>query len=263
MDASFSIADDAKSLSTMLMRDSSRSLKGRSIFDYIANEEDKERLQNSFKAQSSTEEPRVSALNLHFRGDHGSEVNFESMGVAFQHVDGTERYLIGLRELSDFLPRPIRELQQSTVAPAEVAHEDVSRNQASTNRGTPATITGHPIANHAQEKHPDACSSSSGPRRSFVHQQLVSPLWNETSEEGKFESLLGLIASWNSKLPSGCCSMHRTVPEVKRTLKIISKTMCNRKFHQPRNQCTSCGVLDSYEEDLICRICHHDESVCL
>eukprot|EP00928_Gymnodinium_smaydae_P096650 TRINITY_DN8580_c1_g2_i2.p1 TRINITY_DN8580_c1_g2~~TRINITY_DN8580_c1_g2_i2.p1 ORF type:complete len:544 (-),score=30.58 TRINITY_DN8580_c1_g2_i2:77-1708(-) len=261
LDASFSILDDAKNLSTMLMRDSSSSLKGRSIFDYFASEEEKERFQNSFKARSSTEEPRVSALNLHLRGDHGSQVNFESMGVAFRHVDGIERYLIGLRELSDFLPRSVRELQQRTVAPAEVAREDVSRNSASSNRGTPATIIGQPIASHGQHLI-DASSSSSCSRRRRGH-QLVSPLWNETSENGKRESLLGLIASWNCRVLPGCCSMHRTIPEVKRMLKRISTLQCDRTLHEPRNQCTLCGVLGSYEEDLFCSICHHDESVCL
>eukprot|EP00928_Gymnodinium_smaydae_P013868 TRINITY_DN1502_c1_g4_i1.p1 TRINITY_DN1502_c1_g4~~TRINITY_DN1502_c1_g4_i1.p1 ORF type:complete len:547 (+),score=51.00 TRINITY_DN1502_c1_g4_i1:68-1708(+) len=262
LDASFSMLDDARSLLSMLMRDSSRSLQGRSIFDYIANEEDKERLQASLKAKSSTLEPRVSALNLRMRDSRGGEVSFESMGVAFRHVDGTESYKIGLREISDFLPRSIRGLREDTLAPAEVPREEVRVGQASCSRGTPATIMGQPIPRHAQDPNdPDACSSSSRSHRSCGQQQLASPLWKETTEEGKFESIFWLIGSWNCKLPPGCCSLHRTASEVKRMLKTISKMKCNYKCHEPRNQCTACGLLNSYEEDLICSICHHDESL--
>eukprot|EP00928_Gymnodinium_smaydae_P023994 TRINITY_DN19572_c0_g1_i1.p1 TRINITY_DN19572_c0_g1~~TRINITY_DN19572_c0_g1_i1.p1 ORF type:complete len:572 (+),score=43.21 TRINITY_DN19572_c0_g1_i1:135-1718(+) len=264
LDASFSFSDDAKLFSSMLMRDSSRSLRGQSIFDYIANEEDRERLQKSFMAKSTSVEPRVAALNLHLLDGLGSKVNFEAMGVAFRQVDGTERYRIGLRELPDFLPRSIRELQRRTLAPAEVAQEEVIGNRRSNHPGTPATIFRQPIPDDAQDLNElDASRSTSRARRSCNVQHLVAPLWNETTEEGRLQSLLKLMESWNCMVPAGCCSMHRTIPEVKRMIKSISKMTCKHAFHEPRDQCTSCGLLGSYEEDLICSNCHHDESVCL
>eukprot|EP00928_Gymnodinium_smaydae_P013863 TRINITY_DN1502_c0_g1_i6.p1 TRINITY_DN1502_c0_g1~~TRINITY_DN1502_c0_g1_i6.p1 ORF type:complete len:575 (+),score=72.82 TRINITY_DN1502_c0_g1_i6:64-1788(+) len=290
VDSSFSILEEAKRFSAMLMYNVTHSLRGQNILDHIAKEEDRERFQKSFRSMSSSLEPQVSTLKLHLRDSRGSEVNVDSMGVAYRDVDGTQKYLIGIRELSDFQPRPIRELRRATTAPAEEVNDkpngtqafsprgtaaiainqplprhaqDVDGTRANTARGSAANVIGQPLPRHALDAidEPDARSSSSRSGRSCVHRHLASPLWQETSEYGKFESLLSLIASWNCKLPPGCCSAHMTVPEVKRMLEKIAKMMCKHQLHMPQSQCTSCGILGSCEEDLMCNICHHDETI--
>eukprot|EP00928_Gymnodinium_smaydae_P096487 TRINITY_DN8534_c0_g2_i1.p1 TRINITY_DN8534_c0_g2~~TRINITY_DN8534_c0_g2_i1.p1 ORF type:complete len:548 (-),score=24.48 TRINITY_DN8534_c0_g2_i1:157-1800(-) len=257
---SLSIMEDAKPFSALLMHDVSRSVQGQSILDYVATEQDQERLQNSLRAMIAAVEPLVSALNLRLRDSRGNAISVECMSVAFRSLNDSPKYLIGLREFPDFLPQPIRELQPATVNPAAGADNQRTRKRRSSRQGSAATLLGQPIGNDEA----DAANSSSASSCSHAkcgHRHLVLPTWNETSDVGKFASLFRLIQSWNCKLPPGCCSVHRTIPEVKQVLERISTIECDNQLHSARSQCTSCGLLNSLNEDLECLVCRRSESV--
>eukprot|EP00928_Gymnodinium_smaydae_P009550 TRINITY_DN13580_c0_g1_i1.p1 TRINITY_DN13580_c0_g1~~TRINITY_DN13580_c0_g1_i1.p1 ORF type:complete len:420 (-),score=60.26 TRINITY_DN13580_c0_g1_i1:439-1620(-) len=262
MDSTFTILDEAKRFASMLMLDTTRSLKGTCIEHFMPLEEDKVRLRNLLTNGATA---AVRCMNLNFRGGYGRHIGVEIFGVAFVDLDDATNYMLGIREEnvheyfdSEAGGTPRRQATSaggSARAPLHPCH------------GTPPTLIGNALSDQSGSgggENDETVSGKCGRSMSSGGTLLALPNLRETRLDVKKKTMRALLSSWNTKVSMRqCCNFHSSLPDVRMVLDLMSKGPCVNDLHAEVNsQCTSCGLLDCVLNH-VCFACGQRQSTSL
>eukprot|EP00928_Gymnodinium_smaydae_P021748 TRINITY_DN1851_c0_g2_i1.p1 TRINITY_DN1851_c0_g2~~TRINITY_DN1851_c0_g2_i1.p1 ORF type:complete len:543 (+),score=36.38 TRINITY_DN1851_c0_g2_i1:45-1673(+) len=247
LDKDLTITGDSRRFAAMIMFDSTRSLEGVSIEQYIPLEADRQRFRHQFTIESNKGAHGVVCMNVNLRDCSGHQVCVEMFGIAFKGLDVSDRYILGMRECADLHLAPVRRKysrphesnEQQTVAESSTTPQEGGLPLA---QGTPA-VRGR--SEPAQEMCANSCPSSRSNRSNKA--VLAIPSMLETPLEVKYETLIALLATWNVRVARcDCCPLHASLNDLKALTSRLKKGKCQQQFYAyVKDQCTSCGVLDS------------------
>eukprot|EP00928_Gymnodinium_smaydae_P083887 TRINITY_DN67129_c0_g1_i1.p1 TRINITY_DN67129_c0_g1~~TRINITY_DN67129_c0_g1_i1.p1 ORF type:complete len:531 (-),score=56.15 TRINITY_DN67129_c0_g1_i1:200-1792(-) len=253
LDSNLHILEDAPRLSAILMRETSRSLKGKSIQSFMSCEQDNVRFQKQLEWAASCVPPSVCSMNarMRVRDGSGSVIHTEMFGVPYSNLDGSTCYMVGIRELFDGQAGPLQHRQESRSSRrrANAAPKpDVFGSRAAC--GTEA----NEAADDADVSNSET-STLSGPRN-----LLALPGKRKTIEGAQHETLLQVMTNWNLEIPpSFCCTFHAYAMDLKRLCHRFAQLPCQPDFHDHvETQCSNCGLLDFADSAYRCHHCDHN-----
>lgn len=267
LDSGLQMVDHSPRFSAMLMMEPTRSLQGLEFQNFISSEVDQSRFKSCLLHTSFDMEFASRALNVSMRESSGTSFNVETLIVPFQGLDNSTHYMVGIREISDLQPAPLR---SSTIV-AKPCSDPNPLGQTSPNVTTsalqPNCLTaseqgvahGHrvnPVAANAEAMDSDLESSigSEAPRG----KQLVLPSLKETSFKAKQITMCEMLAAWNVEIPKrSCCTFHAYLQELRTVLRRSRGARCLHNLHdQDVSSCPECGVLGRLdEEERCCSVC--------
>eukprot|EP00928_Gymnodinium_smaydae_P097494 TRINITY_DN8846_c0_g3_i3.p1 TRINITY_DN8846_c0_g3~~TRINITY_DN8846_c0_g3_i3.p1 ORF type:complete len:264 (+),score=30.96 TRINITY_DN8846_c0_g3_i3:61-852(+) len=252
---------DSKRFAALLMRDTTRSLKGTNIQDYMASENDKERFRNMFAHKDNEERHAVTCLNLHLRESSGTNINVEVFGVRYKRLDGVPNYILGIRENGeDRWMAPLAQIEQ----PHEQRRQKRSSRRSVATSNPPATVIGAPSSSQpalntqsssSSSSFDSPCTSTSSEDKKNTRQQL-----QPTGSGAKLQSMAELISMW-SIIASGksCCAYHVSLDEAKNVVRKMRKGPCQPTFYdEDLLQCGVCGILNEAKDSRQCTMCDSD-----
>eukprot|EP00928_Gymnodinium_smaydae_P060667 TRINITY_DN4438_c0_g3_i1.p1 TRINITY_DN4438_c0_g3~~TRINITY_DN4438_c0_g3_i1.p1 ORF type:complete len:284 (+),score=35.56 TRINITY_DN4438_c0_g3_i1:1-852(+) len=271
------------------------SVKGVRLDNYIPLEADKTRLHQQLTSSTLSKESSVRCLNVTIRDSDGNNMKVELFSVAFETLNRSTHYMLGIREFSDLAPlrRTVRlNLQDEAFETSSRQSENSESNQRSEDAassrdgaldatlptsGPPREVVGRPVLDSdpgglmtgdvqdiangngevdAYNAADDAAASAPLDANAAAALQMQES--RNTSEEAKLATLVALIKSWKIKSSRNwCCEMHMAVPEVQRLLKIVRKSDCMVLREDCDEQCSDCGLIQGNSADSTCRICRH------
>eukprot|EP00928_Gymnodinium_smaydae_P027013 TRINITY_DN21031_c0_g1_i2.p1 TRINITY_DN21031_c0_g1~~TRINITY_DN21031_c0_g1_i2.p1 ORF type:complete len:559 (-),score=39.16 TRINITY_DN21031_c0_g1_i2:105-1682(-) len=266
LDSTFAMSEDVPRFKGMLMLNPNSSLNGVRLDTYIPFEEDKALMYDQLKSlDPSRTDSVVRGFNLTMRDSDGNDIDVEAFGVAFETLNKSIGYMLGIRELSELQGGLARRSQVHPALaqnPLELVHR---RAQMTSTGGEPiAQRVGNATNQADASSSSDASVASTPPSDAFAVARQLSNL-NETSDMAKVATSINLIGSWNfSASRRSCCSMHAGLVEVKRILKRVRRLPCMKNLHVPTvEQCSACGVLECYDNGISCRVCKHRRRISL
>eukprot|EP00928_Gymnodinium_smaydae_P015871 TRINITY_DN158_c1_g1_i5.p1 TRINITY_DN158_c1_g1~~TRINITY_DN158_c1_g1_i5.p1 ORF type:complete len:556 (-),score=57.04 TRINITY_DN158_c1_g1_i5:1052-2578(-) len=261
LDDDFALSSDSKRFAALLMRDTTRSLKGTNIQEFMPFEHDKERFCNMFAHKDNQDRHAVTCLNLHLRESGGTDINVEIFGVRFKSFAGVPNYILGIREIADERwMAPIREVEQAN---GQRKQKRTSRNLAA-NSNPSATVLGsssnsQPVpctqsgSSDSLSETPSTSTSSKDKNDARQHRQ-------PTGNGAKLQSMAEVIATW-SVIPAGktCCAYHASLDEAKNVARMMRRGPCQPAFYDDDLlQCGACGILNDPNENRQCTLCEGD-----
>eukprot|EP00928_Gymnodinium_smaydae_P095354 TRINITY_DN8190_c0_g3_i2.p1 TRINITY_DN8190_c0_g3~~TRINITY_DN8190_c0_g3_i2.p1 ORF type:complete len:533 (-),score=45.91 TRINITY_DN8190_c0_g3_i2:127-1689(-) len=236
LDSSLAISEDALRFKGMLMLKPNSSVNGLNLDSYIPLDDDKHRLHQLLKScDPSSTDAAVRCFNVGMRDSDGNNIKVEMFAVAFETLNKSINYMLGIRELfeSSQIGRRVRStgVNENGVRAADIAYA-------------------------ANDSH--SSDASTLPSHAFSRaRQLGNRM--ETSEYAKIATTINLIGSWNFSSPlRSCCSMHAGLKEVNRMLKRVRGLPCKLNLHTDTvEQCSACGALDCYSSERCCKVCKY------
>eukprot|EP00928_Gymnodinium_smaydae_P063777 TRINITY_DN47270_c0_g1_i1.p1 TRINITY_DN47270_c0_g1~~TRINITY_DN47270_c0_g1_i1.p1 ORF type:complete len:303 (-),score=31.86 TRINITY_DN47270_c0_g1_i1:109-1017(-) len=253
LDSAFAISEDVPQFKGMLMLNPNASVDGVRLDNYIPYEDDKVRMQQQLtNSDPSSTDSVVRSFNVTMRDSDGNDIEVEMFGLAFETLNKSMRYMLGIRELPEVEVRasPLRE-----PVGLEQQYGDLHSSQDEIHQAA--------AGNDANQTDASSSSTAASPRSTppssaFAHLRQLANL-TETSEWAKIATTIALIGSWNFSAPHrSCCGMHAGLPEVKRILKRVRRMPCMPNLHvASTDQCSACGILEGYDNGTSCRVCKH------
>jgi len=258
----------------MLMLEPTRSLKGMKLESFMSSEVDQKRFESQLLSSSFGKEFASRALNVNIRESSGSSFTVEILSVPFQGLDTSKYYMVGLREVTDMHPTPLKSSVGLDSPTREREISSKTRRELA-NLGTPSTSNGNTIVKHHHHA-PDArvevlCQEatvvtegmdiadhqSGAGSISSSGMRLIHPGLKETSYRAKKITICETLSSWNLRIPRrSCCSFHAAQHEAKAVLRSLRESVCIKNFHDSDvTSCQRCGVLDRMDEDELCTVC--------
>eukprot|EP00928_Gymnodinium_smaydae_P021746 TRINITY_DN1851_c0_g1_i4.p1 TRINITY_DN1851_c0_g1~~TRINITY_DN1851_c0_g1_i4.p1 ORF type:complete len:429 (+),score=42.79 TRINITY_DN1851_c0_g1_i4:74-1288(+) len=258
LDKDFIITGDTRRFAAMLMFDPNRSLEGVSIEQYVPLEADRQRFRHQFEINRNKGAHGVVCMNMKLRDGSGNQVCVEVFGIAFKGLDSNDRYVLGMRECADLHLAPVRRTHtyhhessnEQTIAATSTETSTMPQTDGiALAQGTPAVRVGRPLADRGCEAAQELCANSCPSSRSIKSNKavLAIPSMLETPREVKYETLIALLATWNVRVARcDCCPLHASLNDLKALTSRLKKGKCQQQFYAyVKDQCTSCGVLDS------------------
>lgn len=274
LDANLQLLEDTPRFAAMLMLESTRSLKGMKLESFMSSEVDQKRFQSQLLSSSFGKDFASRALNVNIRESSGSSFTVEVLSVPFQGLDNAKYYMVGIREVTDMQPTPLKSSVGLDSPAKELEICSKSRRERST-LGTPSTSHGNTIAR--QERHapedglPAPCEEakvlaegadildhqSSTGSVSSSGMVLIHPDLKETGAQAKRITFCETLSAWNIQIPRrSCCSFHAAQHEAKAVLRALRSSTCIKNFHDSSALgCWRCGILDRIDETNTCTVC--------
>eukprot|EP00928_Gymnodinium_smaydae_P005848 TRINITY_DN12021_c0_g1_i6.p1 TRINITY_DN12021_c0_g1~~TRINITY_DN12021_c0_g1_i6.p1 ORF type:complete len:561 (-),score=62.12 TRINITY_DN12021_c0_g1_i6:278-1882(-) len=264
LDPNLTISKDVPRFKGMLLLNPNSSVAGLNIDNYIPCQEDKTRLHQQITSSSPDEDSSVRCFNVTLRDSDGNDISVEMFSVAFESLNKSRRYMLGIREFSDLQVRPAPLLgtldhDQPNEEPVELPHLSEPVEVPHLTQRITSSEGEMRVTESIGDEQSDV-SSSADVEVASTSSAMVAPSCQlrETSERAKLVTTITLLTSWKIKTSQPwCCQMHAGLSEAKRMLKKVRKTPCVKDLHPNPEQCSACGVLQSFDHTGICYVCAH------
>eukprot|EP00928_Gymnodinium_smaydae_P005846 TRINITY_DN12021_c0_g1_i4.p1 TRINITY_DN12021_c0_g1~~TRINITY_DN12021_c0_g1_i4.p1 ORF type:complete len:562 (-),score=56.83 TRINITY_DN12021_c0_g1_i4:220-1827(-) len=271
LDPSLTISKDVPQFKGMLMLNPNSSVEGLNIDNWIPCQEDKTRLHQQITSSSSDEDSNVSCFNVTLRDSDGNDIRVEMFSVAFESLNKSRRYMLGIREFSDLEVRPAPLLgtvdndqqQENSGSSSDAPHESVEVPHRS-ERVASSKGDMRMIQSTGADQSDDSSSADAAVACTSGAMVVPSVELRETSERAKLATTITLLTSWKVKTSQPwCCEMHAGLSEAKRMLKKVRKCACFKELHPDSDQCSACGILQKFDTSGRCNVCAHPRHISL
>lgn len=131
LDQEGTILNPAKDLGGFLLRGPGRCFQGFKLPQLFSLEEDRETFLRKLSAAESSGSGLAEARHVLMKDGNDEQLRVELMWFGFRHLDGAQRFMLGLREFSDFSPkakgRSRRRRRQPRAEPGEESSQGSPR----------------------------------------------------------------------------------------------------------------------------------------
>lgn len=289
------ILHDSRAFAAMLMRSSGASVVGLQFCEFLAGEQSEvEAIRSQMLGAEVGSTERVGTCRARLSDSMCNTFEVEIFFVRVPLNLEDERYVVGIRELSDAIPT-MRSLNQelgdheqgnmhgrrrrlsekgtpprSEYTSLQIEDDGSEVSSSSSTQDSPATI-GRESPLESREELSESKSERAAVgecSRRFAKSKLRWPHLAATRQETAFAELLVTISSLNLKVrPTQCCPLHAYLLEVKKFINQLSQRPCSSDFAKiaPDGvQCQTCGMFQMPGHETECVLCncrnlkHHD-----
>eukprot|EP00928_Gymnodinium_smaydae_P084112 TRINITY_DN6736_c0_g1_i1.p1 TRINITY_DN6736_c0_g1~~TRINITY_DN6736_c0_g1_i1.p1 ORF type:complete len:544 (-),score=59.13 TRINITY_DN6736_c0_g1_i1:327-1862(-) len=271
LDPNLTISEDVPRFKGMLLLNPNSSVEGLRIDNYIPSQEDKTRLYQQITSSCSKEDSGVRCLNVVMRDSDGNNIKVEMFSVAFEALNKSRRYMLGIREFSDLQvrPAPLRRTldhDQGSNSSGTSDFNDPSQEPAEVPQRSPHVASSEAGSQEVESRSENQSdlSNATDVAAARTSSAMAAATSRETCERAKLATTIATIASWKVKTSkTWCCEMHAGLPEAKRMLKMVRKQACMNNLHTNPEQCSVCGVLERFNPNGLCNVCGQSRRISL
>eukprot|EP00930_Biecheleria_cincta_P088190 TRINITY_DN7741_c0_g1_i8.p1 TRINITY_DN7741_c0_g1~~TRINITY_DN7741_c0_g1_i8.p1 ORF type:complete len:433 (+),score=48.28 TRINITY_DN7741_c0_g1_i8:3-1301(+) len=239
-----SIMHDSRAFAALLMMSSGNSVENIPFCNFISVEDDRENFKSKLLAADAGIDAPVGTCRVSLSDSMRNPVNVEIFFVKVSTQDGDCRFLLGIREFSEFsdLIPEIRSFhpQQKNCRPFQPQHR--KNTGALANRGTPSDS--RHVSLETKEL-PLVLGASQ------KHRNLRFPNMACTQLNAMCSDIMSQMGDWNIDASmTFCCTYHAYVSKLKEAYGMMSRTRCKDFPNQAPDgfQCQECGLFADNRE---------------